>query len=454
MESIELLSLRTRARGVYYGWWIVAVGFFNQMLASALLQRSYGAYVVLLRDDFGWSKAALAGAYSIQQLESGILGPLQGWLIDRFGPRVSMFAGSLLFGFGFILFSRIHSLQHFYMAYLLIAIGSSLCGFFPLSVVIVNWFEKRRAKALSTMQMGGAIGGFFAPVIAFSLETFGWRDTAFFSGLLVMAIGIPLSFFVRRRPEDHGLAVDGATATVAAADASGSEHSASRDFTAREALRTPAFWLISLGHGSALLIVSAVNVHIVAHLKDDFGYSLGAASLVVSAITVAQLGGMAIAGSIGDLYDKRLISMACMASHAIALLLVAFAVNWVMVAGFALLHGVAWGLRGPMMQAIRADYFGRTSFGTIMGFSSLVVMLGTLTGPLVAGYLADRTGSYQLGFTILAILSGMGSLFFLLTRRPTLARLDPAVPVAAGVRAGTKASHLRNCGALNCFTPQ
>jgi sugar phosphate permease len=415
----------------FYGWVIVGAAFVNQMFTAALLQRSYGAYVVFLRNEFGWSKAALSGAYSLQQIESGLLGPLQGWLIDRFGPRISMRIGVIMFGLGFMAFSQVNSLLMFYLAYVLLALGSSLGGFFPYNVVVVNWFTKRRARALSTLQMGGAIGGFLIFAVAYSLETFGWRTTAFASGLIVIGVGLPLIQLVRHRPEDYGLAVDGMDPGVAP-DTTTRRRSVNAgppvSFTLGQAIRTPAFWLISLGHGSALLIVSAVNVHLVLHITDGLGYSLGTASLVISMITVGQLAGMLIGGTIGDRLDKRLIAVGCMAFHSLGLLFVANAVNLAMVFTFAIMHGVAWGLRGPMMQAIRADYFGTRSYGQIMGMSSLIVTLGSISGPLVAGILADRTGSYAVGFNSLAILSGMGSVFFLLARRPSLkVRTDPTI---------------------------
>jgi MFS family permease len=228
---------------------------------------------------------------------------------------------------------------------------------------------------------------------------------------------------IRKRPEDYGGVVDGVRTpvTVAEGDArptTNGSQSIYRDFTAGEAMRTPAFWLISLGHGSALLIVSAVIVHVVSHLHDDLGYSLGAASLVVTLMTLFQVVGLIIGGIIGDRFDKRMIAVVCMGMHTLGLLLVAYAVILPMVIAFAVLHGTAWGCRGPLMQALRADYFGRSSFGVIMGVSSTVVMLGTIIGPLVAGFLADATGSYQSGFTILAVLAGLGSVFFLLARPP------------------------------------
>jgi MFS family permease len=413
---------------MYYGWWIVAAGFLNQGLAAALLQRSYGAYVTLLQAEFGWSKAALSGAFSMQQVENGLLGPVQGWLIDRFGPRLSMRLGVVLLGAGFMAFSQIDSLTGFYIAYLFMAVGSSLSGYFPFTVVVVNWFERRRSRALSTMQLGGAIGGLLVVLVAFALEHFGWRNTAFFSGAAMIVLGLPLVQMVRQEPSSPESAGE---AGVASGIRPPPEMAAVRvegdGFTLRQAMRTSSFWLISLGHGSALLIVSAVNVHVILHLTEHLDYSLALASLVVTGINGAQIGGTLIGGLIGDRYDKRLIAFACMAGHAVGLLLVAYATNALMVFGFAVLHGAAWGLRGPMMAAIRADYFGRRSYSAILGTSSVITMFGSILGPVVAGLLADYSGDYQLGFTILAVLSGLGSWFFLLARRPDA----PPMPAVA-----------------------
>jgi sugar phosphate permease len=417
---------------IFYGWWMVAGGFVIQFLTSGLVNQSYGAYVVLLRDEFGWSKTQLSGAYSMQQLIGGVLGPGQGWIIDRFGPRTLMQIGVVILGVGFILFGQVHSLLAFYGSFVVISIGWTLSGFFPLTVAIVNWFERRRALAMSTMSVGFAFGGVAIPLVAFSLEQFGWRHTAVGSGILIMAVGLPLTQLFRSRPENYGHTVDGVAPSEArpgrqaAAIASGR-----RDFTFREAVRTRAFWMINFGHASALLVVSAVNVHVVSHLTSDLGYSLGAASLVVTLMTSMQVVGMIVGGLLGDRTDNSALATVAMGMHMAGLLLVSYAGPFPMVVGFAVLHGLAWGLRGPLMQSIRADYFGRTSFGMIMGFSGLIVMLGNIFGPLVAGFLADTTGSYRTGFTVLALLAGLGSVFFILAKRPELPTAERSKVMAA-----------------------
>ncbi len=419
----DRLDRMIRPQGrVFYGWWIVAASGGVQWLAAVLWMQSYGAYMVFLLDDFGWSKALVAGAFALTRIESGILGPLQGWLVDRFGPRLILTIGTVMFGTGFMLFSLVDSLVTFYLSFLLIALGSSLGGFATLMVSIVSWFNRHRSKAIAASQLGFSLGGLCVPLIVLLLEAFGWRATAFISGVTVLVIGLPLVQVVRHRPEDHGLVPDGEPpGSGPAAEAAATPArplAAGRDFTAREAMRTPSFWFISAGHALALLTVSAVMVHLIAHLTESLDYSVAQAGGVVALLTAFQVLGQLSGGYLGDRLNKRLISAACMVAHAIGLLLVTFATSFLMVLAFTVLHGLAWGTRGPLMVALRADYFGPSSFGTIMGFSSLIVMLGMSGGPIFAGVMADVYGDYEVGLAVLAGLSLLGSLCFLAATPP------------------------------------
>jgi sugar phosphate permease len=403
---------------VFYGWWIVAAGFGIEALIGALMFHAYGAYVVLLREEFGWSKTMLSAAFSMARAESGILGPVQGWLTDRFGPRALIRVGTVVFGLGFLLFSQISSPLTFFLTFFLMALGSSLSGYLPISVAIVSWFRRYRARALSLSGIGMSLGGLLTQGVALALTRFGWRFTAALSGVLVIVVGLPLAQLVRHRPEAYGLLPDGGASGAADAGATASLRAPQRDWTAGEAVRTRAFWLISLGHGAALLVVSAVMVHLVIHLTERLGYSLRQATAVIALLTVMQIAGQISGGLLGDRWSKRWLCTLCMGGHAAALLFLAVATSLWMVVAFAVLHGLAWGVRGPLMAAIRADYFGSGSFGMISGVSSMIVMLGMILGPLIAGMMADRTGSYTAGFSILAVLAGLGSIFFVLATPP------------------------------------
>jgi MFS family permease len=400
----------------FYGWRIVVAGGALQFLQSLLLNQAFGAYVAVLTEERGWSKTALSGAAALKSTEVALLGPVLGWMVDRFGSQGIIRAGILTFGIGFMLLSQTDTLAGFYAAFVVVALGSSMFSNFLVSVAIIQWFEKRRARALSALQFGGAVGGIFVFLVALSIQTFGWRATAFGSGVIAILIGWPLARVIRSRPEDHGETVDGLP--PAPMDTGLPEAPSRRAFSAREALRTSAFWLISLGHGFSLFVVSAVNVHAITHMKEGLGYSLAAASLVFALVTVGQFFGVMLGWMISDKFEKRLVAAACMLMHAAGLLMLTYATGPAILAVSALVHGTAWGLRGPFMQAIRADYFGRRSIGLIIGLSSLVTVFGQIGGPIIAGAFADWTGNYRAGFTLLAVLAGLGSLFFLLAKPP------------------------------------
>src|SRR3954447_23708269 len=359
------------SKRLFYGWYMVGAGSTLQFLLSALMSQSFGAYVAVLQAERGWSKTALSGAAAMQQMETAILGPFIGWFMDRFGPQGVIRVGIVMFGIGLMLLSRTDTLPTFYAAFLVIALGASFCGFFPVNVALINWFERWRARALSSMSIGLALGGTAVPVIAWSLQAYGWRATAFASGLIAIVVGFPLALMIRRRPEDYGLTVDGLPPKTAETTQELHALDRSRDFTAREALRTPAFWLLSLGHGFALFVVHAVNVHAIAHMKESLAYTVSAAALVITLVTLFQICGVLLGWLIGDRFEKRLIAAACMLMHSLGLLALTYAgaaastTLWVI--AFAALHGVAWGLRGPFMHAIRADYFGRSAIGMILG---------------------------------------------------------------------------------------
>ncbi|HSV84337.1 MAG TPA: MFS transporter [Ramlibacter sp.] len=406
---------------VFYGWRIVAAGAGCMFLSSALLLQAFGAYVAVLSEEFGWSKTALAGGAALQSIEGALLGPALGWMVDRFGPRVLVQGGVLALAAGFLALSQVSTMTGFYGAIALLAVGTSFVGYFPFSVTVMHWFERWRARALSLMGLGLAAGGITMPLVGWAMQTFGWRKTALASAVIVLLVGYPLARIVRRNPAEMGETIDGvpppAQAEPAAADAAPAT-SGGPGFSLGEALRTPAFWLLGLGHAFALLVVNAVNVHALSHMKEDLGYSLAQGSLFITLMTLSQAGGVLLGAAMGDRWNKRLVAAGCMLAHMIGLLMLTYAVHPSMLVLFAILHGAAWGLRGPFMQALRADYFGLQAIGMIMGVSAVLISTGQVSGPLLAGLFVDLTGNYRAGFTVIALIAGSGCLLFMLARKP------------------------------------
>lgn len=404
---------------VFYGWWIVLACAGVQWLAALTWMHSYGGYALKLQADFGWSMSVLSLAFALTRLESGLLGPLQGWLVDRYGPRLILIIGTLIFSLGFFLFSLVESITTYFVAFILIALGSSLGGFATLMVSIVSWFDAHRAKAVAMSQIGFSAGGLCVPFVMMGLEAFGWRSMAMYSGILIFLVGIPLVCLVRHRPEDYGEVPDGIRREP---DEENPDQggAAQISLTWRQAIREPSFWLISGGHALSLLTVSAMLAHLIPYLTFDLGYSPVNAGFVFALMTALQMAGLFLGGMIGDRFDKRIICTLCMLGHFVGLIALTYGVETYLILLFAMAHGLAWGVRAPLMVALRADYFGPKSFGTIMGISSLIVMMGMTIGPLFSGVMFDIYGNYNIAFTCIAFCSLAGGLCFWFAEPPQL----------------------------------
>jgi len=412
----------------FYGWRVVFAGGTLQFFQSMLLNQAFGAYLAALVQDTGWSKTALSGAAALKSTESALLGPVLGWLVDRFGSQLIVRVGVILFGIGFMLLSQTDTLATFYAAFVVLALGASMCSNMVVSVAIIQWFERRRARALSSSQFGAAVGGLFVFAVAWVIQTYGWRVTAFGSGVLLIVCGWPLANMVRSRPEDMGQRIDGLPPAPETAVVGSSPEDAAApappvgpaqvEFTAREALRTGSFWLLSLGHACSLFVVTAINVHAIVHIKEGLGYSLALASLYITIATAGQFIGVVCGWVVPERIEKRKVTALTMLLHAAGMLLLTYATGPFILVLSALVHGIGWGLRGPFISAMRADYFGRNSIGMILGLSSMVMVIGQIGGPLIAGAFADWLGNYRAGFTLIAALAAVGSLFFWMAKRP------------------------------------
>ncbi len=171
---------------IFYGWFIVAASFTGMALSSAFANQGFGTYIIPLQNEFGWSKTALSAGRSLTQVEGGLIGPIEGWLIDRLGPRFVMVVGMVILGAGLIIFGLVNSLAVYYGALLVIALGASFAGFLVMTVVLNNWFRRDKTLAMGFASSGIGIGGIFLlPVLVWVQNTYGWREAAVASGIVV-----------------------------------------------------------------------------------------------------------------------------------------------------------------------------------------------------------------------------------------------------------------------------
>ena len=423
--------LRSRVDRIYYGWRLVPVAGMIMLISSTPMFHAMGLWFVAMESTFGWSRTQLSLAFAFTRIEGGILGPIEGYLVDRLGTRRLVLIGLIVMGIGWLTFSQIRSLWMFYLAYVVIALGSGLGSWLPLTTMLNNWFNRRRAMAMGWSSATSRLGTLLLiPAIALAIDPeygrLGWPFTTALLGIVALLLAFPLSRLIRNSPEEYGLLPDGDAPDDAerreAARTSRSPATATAevDFTVRQAIRTPAFWLISFGHGFTSMLLIGLVAHLVPMMTDQ-GYSFQAAAFVLTAYTSVSMVFQVVGGVVGDRVPKHLAITVFVFIQAGAVILLVYGPTTLPVAyGFAVLFGIGFGGRSPLTTSIRGDYFGRKSFGKIMGVSQVPMNVLLLIAPIFAGVMRDWRGDYTIAFTVLAGCSAFGGVLFLFARRPAV----------------------------------
>ena len=421
---------------VFYGWWIVLACWAVTLYGGGAFFFGFSAFFNPLTAEFGWSRAATAGAIALSQAEGFFEGPIIGPLVDRFGPRKLMLIGIVMVSLGFLALSMVNNLITFYLVYVvLLAIGFNTGFFVAAQAAVGNWFIRRRSRALGLLSTANGFGGLImVPVIAFLILTFGWRTTAVFLGIGMAIIGIPLALIVRHRPETYGYLPDGDTRlpqgpaeapaqgmplTGPSPQATAATTSVNEvNFTIWEALRAPVFWMLSIAFALRTLAISATVIHQIPFLTDR-GISEQTAAGVLALMGLMSIPGRFGFGYLGDYFNKRyLLAIAYLLQGAgLVILLNATTIQHVYL--FTVVFGLGWGAPN-LLFALRGDYFGRTHFATIAGVQQSFVAVGTVIGPVFAGLVYDTTQSYQIAYVTFIISIALGAVICFFSRPPNL----------------------------------
>ena len=412
------------------------------MLMSATVFQGVGTFFVALERNFGWNRTTLSGAFSLSRAEGALLGPLEGFMVDRLGTRKMVVVGYLIMGLGFIFFSQIESVWQFYVAYLTISLGSGIGGWIAFVTLINNWFARRRALAMSVAVSGIQFGGFLVPMMAWGIENEGFRLTALVIGVILIIVALPASQFVRNRPEDIGTRPDGdriprpraippASSTTSAASAqtearhptanqdesAQAESADANEMTPRQALKTLAFWVIAVARLTSVVSIVSLSVHLVPKLTDS-GISLITANFVVTLYTTVALFSGFVAGYLADRTSKVAVLFVCMLMQAFAMAILTFTDTLPMAWAFAVLWGAGFGGRVPLLTAIIGDFFGRKNFGSILGLNMVPSNIAMIIAPFMAGLIFDLRQSYFIPFLTFTVMAFIGAFVILLARMP------------------------------------
>lgn len=405
-------------RGFFYGWWVVFASATIVFLTGGTFFYGFSALFNPIEDEFGWSRASVAFAFSLRSEVGGLASPVVGFFVDRVGARRLMMTGVVLVAVGFMLLSRIESLITFYAAVIVIAIGMSATGGPTGMVAIAHWFKRQRGKALSFMTAGAGTSGVMVLVLELLISSFGWRDALMIMGFVQLVICFPLAMSIRNRPDELGLYPDNETPALLE-DGSEARPEHAEGLTAMQALRTRSFWQLSLAVMLTNVGMIAVIVHQIPFFTKSIGISEGLAAASVTVMTLVSLSGRFGMGALADVMDKRRVLASSFAVCALALVLFATIYEPWQIIYVLPVFAFGWGGIIPVRPAFQAEYFGMKAFGAIQGLVFTIATLGGLVGPVFAGWMYDETESYRLAFTILAAGSLLAVPLTLTMPRPT-----------------------------------
>jgi MFS family permease len=377
---------------IFYGWWIVLACFIIGLYVAGITFYGFTAFVEPLIEEFGWSYTQVSFAASLRGLEMGAFAPLIGLIVDRLGSRKVIFGGVITVAFGLFLLSSTRSLAMFYAAFLLLAFGAGGCTSVVTMAVVANWFDKNVGKALGVMASGFGASGLMVPIIVWLIAAYQWRSTLMILGLGALALGIPLSFVIRNKPEPYGHLPD---EKVTGGSTRKEEIRSPKDsIRFRQVLKSRSFLFLNLTEAIRMMAVSTLVTHVMPYFS-SVGISRSKAGLVAGAIPLFSIIGRLALGWLGDVFQKRYVMALAFGLMSVGMLIFCYVQMEWMILLFLLLFPPSFGGTMVLRGSILREYFGRDSLGKMLGIVMGSASLGGIVGPTLAGWVFDVWGSYR-----------------------------------------------------------
>ncbi len=401
---------------IFYGWWLVGASVLIALYMAAVIFYGFTAFIEPIADELGWSYTEISLGASLRGLEGGLMAPLFGMLIDRWGPRRLIFLGGIILSIGLFLLSRTTTLLMYYTAFSVIAVGVSCCSMTALVTTMANWFRKRIGLVSGIVSSGFGLSGLLIPVIVRLIDTYEWRTAIVVLAISALVLLVPLSLLFRHKPEQYGYLPDGDDPGVTMTNTGHIDPAVlslnEENIGVRQALKSRVFWHIALAYVCYHLIVGAVITHVMPYLS-SIGITRATAGMIAMAVPLSSVVGRFGMGWIADKFDRKKVSMICFAMMFLGLICfeyVAIVGTWLFVP-FLLLFCVGYGGSNTMRAALLRGMFGRGNFGSILGLLVGISVVGSIAGPPMAGWVFDNYGSYQnvwlvvAGFAIVSMVS-------------------------------------------------
>jgi MFS family permease len=390
---------------IYYGWVIVIIAIVGGAFTSGAGVWGPSVFIIPMSEELGWSRSAFFGAFTVRALVAGALAPVLGpWQDTQNGPRLLMLASAFTLGGSLVLLRYVDNLWFFYLVFGgMGAISSVAMGGMLTNAIVPKWFIRKRGRAMGLASIGTAIGPLLFPIsVQAIVSAVGWRDAWLVLGLVTLAVLTPLSLLIRTKPEDMGLIPDGRESTPASVRKVATPPIAEENYSRREAIRTPTFWLLAISFSLATLSMGGFFANWLPYFQ-DIGFTAAVGSLAAVSYGIGSISVRLVWGLLSERYAVRhlLVIQAFLTAISVFLFLhIAGPKTLVIAGGF---HGLAVGGFFIMRPLIIANYFGRRHLGAINSlFRPLTTITSSLSPLLIAG-LFDVYGSYIWAFTAVLV---------------------------------------------------
>jgi MFS family permease len=390
---------------------------------------AFGVFLPSMSESFGWSRSAMSGPYTLYLVIGGMLGPVAGSTIARFGARKNIMMGNIIAVLGLLGMSQVSAIWQVYIFFgVMGGIALAFAEFLSVTTVINHWFIRKRSLALGFVFASGGAGGFFLPpLISWLMSGFGWRWTwVCLAGFHLLLAVILAGLLIRNAPEEEGQFPDGYVSQEqfeqSLLAATSHVYQTREDWRVRDVLRTPALWILLVLFSVLLSATNMMTTHQVAYLQ-DLKYSPMVSATALGLMLGMSILGRILSGVLGMRVKGRYLAAVFMVCLGLGLVSLMNAGTIIFVYLYSILTGIGFGGMIVLLPHTMGAYFGRKHFSRIVGWTTPVVTLASAASPLLAGFFYDATGSYFLPFGVTAALI-FGCAVLAMLMRP------PRVPVA------------------------
>lgn len=375
---------------------VAATSFFALFAIVGIALYGLPFYYDYMVREFNWSRATVTSGNGLSKLVVGpLFGFFAGWIVDRFGPRRLMLVGILLAGVALIGLGNMNALWMFYLFYVFNALGYVCAGPLPNQVLLTRWFDKSRGKAMGFAYLGIGIGGAFVLQLSPRLVgRFGWHIALTILGLLIIAIALPLAYFVKESPQSAETAAPGAKTPTAPIG---------------WAFKSSTFYLLAIGSMCSIGAVGGANQHLKLFLRLDLNYTDQQVANIASLVLISSLVGRILMGWLADRFPKKYVMLAIYLLVALGISLLFFAKVPGIVYPFAIIFGIGLGGDYMIIPLMAAELFGVKIMGRLMGVVLTADGVAEALTPMLVGSIRDNAFSYTPGFFVLVGLALVGA---------------------------------------------